>query len=230
MRWSKLGWVAAVLVFGLALSACRSGDESAQDTTQPTVGPQAVATTPAPESTASPTKSAPTPIPPVGAAEETAVVATPLPTPASDCAAGITAELRDIDSRVDWAVYCPTYLPPGYAKELIGGPNPLEIRIVNPATGSRIYFVQGVGMGLSAVTSLVRNEGELVGTVPYDDLDGQLFRSLPEAEHAPFTALLSEAPAEGPRPGSLQYVEGYGVSEDEMRAIGAGMRRLDTIP
>jgi hypothetical protein len=113
-------------------------------------------------------------------------------------------------------------------KELIGGPNPLEVRIINPATGSRIYFVQGTGMGLSAVTSLARNEGELVGTVPYGDIEGQLFRSLPGAEHGPFVAVL--AFPEGEASGLIDYIEAYSVSEDEIRLVAAAMRRLETIP
>jgi hypothetical protein len=138
--------------------------------------------------------------------------------------------LREIDGRVFWDVCCPTYLPPGYERELIGGPDPLEIRIVNPATGSRIYFVQSVTLGLSAVTSLVRDEGELVGDASYGDLAGRLFRSLPGAEHGPFTALISQPPPVGDGAAPLHYIEGYGVSEEEMRNIGVSMRRISDLP
>ena len=229
MYRGMLHWIAAVLVFSLSLLACQSEDETPERTSQPTTSPQAVTITPAVESTATPPRSTSTPLPPVSTAEETvAPTSTPQPPPSEDCAAGITAELRDIDSRVEWAVYCPTYLPSGYGKELIGGPNPLEVRIVNPATGSRIYFVQGVGMNLSSVTALVHDEGEPVGSVSYGDLEGQLFRSLPGVEHGPFTAVL--ALPEGEAGGLIHYIEAYGVNEDEMRTIAAGMRRLDTIP
>jgi len=210
----------------LGVLIVRSGDES-ETVASPTAAAKTPTATPTAKTTSSPTSATPTPVPPVSTAEETAVAATPSPE-VTGCAAGITAELRGIDARVDWAVYCPTYLPPGYEKELIGGPNPLEIRIVNPATGSRIYFVQGTGMKLSSVTALVNNEGELVGSVPYGDLVGQLFRSLPGAAHGPFTAVL--ALPEGEAGGLIQYIEAYGVSEDEMRPIAASMRRLDTIP
>jgi len=145
---------------------------------------------------------------------------------ATQCAAGITAEVRDIDNRVEWDAYCATFLPPGYSKELIGGPNPLEIRIVNATTGARFYFVQGVNMNLSSVTSLVRNEGELVGPVTYGDLEAQLYHSLPGAAHGPFVAVM----ASGGEEGVIQYIEAYGPSEEEITAVAASMRRLDALP
>ena len=83
-------------------------------------------------------------------------------------------------------------------------------------------------MNLSSVTALVHDEGEPAGSVSYDDLEGQLFRSLPGVAHGPFTAVL--ALPEGEAGGLIHYIEAYGVSEDEMRAIAAGMRRLDRVP
>jgi len=220
--------LAALFLLGslLALS-CGSGSKS-EPAASPTAAATAAARTPAATPAAKTAVATPTLVPPVSTAEETAVVATPPPTEATNCAAGTTAELRDIAGRVDWAIYCPTYLPPGYEKELIGGPNPLQIQIANSATGARIYFVQGTGMDLSSVTALVHNEGEFVGSVPYGDLEGQLFRSLPGAAHGPFTAVL--ALPEGEAAGLIHYIEAYGVSEDEMRPIADGMRRVDTIP
>ena len=193
---------------------------------QSTSKPQATATARAPTSTpvVAPTDTPP----PVSTATEEAIAPTSSPpVEATECAAGITAEVRDIDSRVDWVVYCPTFLPPGYAKELIGGPNPLDVQIVNPATGARMYFVQSTVVGLSTITSLARNEGELVGSVAYDGIEAQLFRSLPGAEHGPFVAVLALPEGES---GVIQYIEAYGPSEDEIRAVAAAMRRLDTLP
>jgi hypothetical protein len=222
MRCATAGPIAAALLLSLLLPACgsesKTGDEVAATST-----PKPAATAPAATSTHAP---APTDTPAPVATEET-VAPTSEPVEATECAAGVTAEVREIDSRVEWAAYCPTFLPPGYAKELIGGPNPLEIRIVNSATGARIYFVQGTGMGLSSVTSLVRNEGELVGPVSYDGIEAQLFHSLPGAEHGPFVAVLALPEGES---GVIQYIEAYGPSEEEIMAVAASMRRLDTLP
>jgi len=210
-----------VLISLLVLSACDSEDKTSQDATEST--PKAGVTVVVATSTHA---AAPTDKPaPVATATEEAVAPTAEPVEATECAAGITAELRDIDTRVDWAIYCPTFLPPGYAKELIGGPDPLEIRIVNSATGARFYFVQTMVVGLSAMTSLIRNEGELVGPVSYGDLPAQLFRSLPGAEHGPFVAVLGDG--EGV---AIQYIEAYGPTEEEITAVAASMRRLDTLP
>jgi hypothetical protein len=217
MRCAIAGPIAAVLLLGLLLPACGSDGKTIEELVQSTPKPPATATAPAATSTHAPAATdTPAPIAP-----------TSEPVEATECAAGITAELRDIDSRVEWAVYCPTFLPPGYAKELIGGPNPLTVQIVNSATGARIYFVQGTGMGLSSVTSLVRNEGELVGPVAYGDLEAQLFHSLPGAEHGPFVAVLALPEGES---GVIQYIEAYGPSEEEITAVAASMRRLDTLP
>ena len=225
MRRPIAGPIAAALLLGLLLPACGSGSKTSEEAATSTPKPPATATARAATSTHAP---APTDTPaPVATATEEAVAPTSGPVEATECAAGITAELRNIDSRVDWAAYCPTFLPPGYAKELIGGPNPLEIRIVNSATGARIYFVQGTGMGLSSVTSLARNEGELVGSVAYGDLEAQLFRSLPGAEHGPFVAVLALPEGES---GVIQYIEAYGPSEEEITAVAASMCRLDTLP
>ena len=210
-----------VLLTGLFLSGCDSETKIVQ---------VVVTATPQPVTTAAATStpaSAPTDTPaPVATATEQAVAPTAEPVEPTECAAGITAEVRDIDNRVDWAAYCPTFLPPGCAKELIGGPNPLEIRIVNAATGARFYFVQGVNMGLSAVTSLVRSEGELVGPVAYGDLDAQLSHSLPGAAHGPFVAVM----ASGGEEGVIQYIEAYGPTEEEITAVAASMRRVETLP
>jgi hypothetical protein len=223
MRCAIAGPIAAALLLSLLLPACGSESKTMEEAATST--PKPAATAPAATSTHAP---APTDTPaPVATATEEAAAPTSGPVEATECAAGITAEVRDIDSRVDWAVYCPTFLPPGYAKELIGGPNPLEIRIVNSATGARIYFVQGTGMGLSSVTSLVRNEGDLVGPVSYDGIEAQLFHSLPGAEHGPFVAVLALPEGES---GVIQYIEAYGPSEEEITAVAASMRRLDSIP
>jgi hypothetical protein len=220
MRYGKARPVALVLLLGLLLPAC--GSETKIIEVVVTATPKAAA--PAPTNTLAPAP-ADTPAP-VATATEEAVAPTAEAVEATECAAGITAEVRDIDSRVEWAAYCPTFLPPGYAKELIGGPNPLEIRIVDSATGARIYFVQGTGMGLSAVTSLVRNEGELVGPIMYGDLPAQLFHSLPGAEHGPFVAVMATTEEGGP----IQYIEAYGPSEEEITAVAASMRRVDALP
>ncbi len=82
-------------------------------------------------------------------------------------------------------------------------------------------------MGLSSVTSLVRNEGELVGPVMYGDLAANLYHSLPGAEHGPFVAVMALPEGEG---GVIQYIEAYGPSEEDIRAIAASMVRLDTLP
>jgi hypothetical protein len=222
MRRPIAGPVAAVLLLGLLLPACGSESKTSEEAVASTPKPAATATVRAATSTHAP---ATTDTPALVATEE-AVAPTSGPVEATECAAGITAELRNIDSRVDWTIYCPTFLPPGYAKELIGGPDPLEIRTVNAATGARIYFVQSTVVGLSAITSLVRNEGELVGTIPYGDLEAQLYHSLPGAEHGPFVAVL----AGGEGGGAIQYIEAYSTSEDEITAVAASMRRLDTLP
>ena len=224
MRRPIAGPIAVALLLGLLLPACGSETKIVEVVVTPTPKPAATAT-------ARPATSSPAPAPtdtpaPVAAATEEAVAPTSAPVEATECAAGITAEVRDIDSRVEWAAYCPTFLTPGYAKELIGGPNPLEIRIVNATTGARFYFVQGVNMNLSSVTSLVRNEGELVGPVSYDGLEAQLYHSLPGAEHGPFVAVM----ASGGEEGVIQYIEAYGPSEEEITAVAASMRRLDTLP
>lgn len=227
MYWGKLGWFAILLVLGLTLSGCGSGDGTARETDEPTAEPRATATTAAPDGAGAATEAVETP---AATPEETDIAPTPEPAEAVSCAAGLTSELRELDTRTGWPIYCPTHLPAGYERELIGGPDPLEIRIVNAATGSRIYFVQGVGLGLSAVTSRVRYEGEPVGPVPYGDIEGDLFRSLPDAPSGQFVAVLASPEGDGGGPAPLHYVEAYGMSEEEMRAVSAGMRRVDTIP
>ena len=211
MRYPIAGPIIGCLLLGLALMAC-SKTKIVE-----------VVVTPTPEAT---TAGPPTGTPaPLAIPTEQPATVTPEPAEPAECAAGITSELRGISASVDWVIYCPTFLPPNYAKELIGGPNPLEIRIVNPSTGARIYFVQGEGMDLSSVTSLIRNEGELVGPVAYGELSAQLYHSLPGAEHGPFVAVMADT-AGGP----IQYIEAYSVSEEEITAVAASMRRLDTLP
>ena len=224
MRCRIAGPIVAVLLLGLLLAGLRLRRAKVIEVVvTATPKPHATATAPVATSTPAP---APTDTPaPVATATEEAIAPTSSPVEATECAAGVTAEVRDIDSRVEWAAYCATFLPPGYAKELIGGPNPLEIRIVNATTGARFYFVQGVNMNLSTVTSLVRNEGELVGPVSYGDLEAQLYHSLPGAEHGPFVAVM----ASGGEEGVIQYIEAYGPSEEEITAVAASMRRLDTL-
>ena len=224
MRSLRIASIAAAALPSLVLLACSSGGNKVTQILQPTAKPQTTVTAAAPTRTPA---LAPTDTPaPVATATHQAVAPTSTPqAAATECAAGITAELREIQSRLDWQAYCPTFLPAGYVKELIGGPNPLEIRILNPATGSRIYFVQGTGMDLSSVTSLVRNEGELVGPVAYGDLEAQLFHSLPDAEHGPFVAVMADN-GDGP----IQYIEAYGPSEDDITSVAASMRRLDSLP
>ena len=129
MRCAIAGPVAAALLLGLLLPACGSESKTSEEAVTSTPKPAATATVRAATSTHAP---ATTDTPALVATEE-AVAPTSGPVEATECAAGITAELRNIDSRVEWAAYCPTFLPPGYAKELIGGPDPLEIRTVNEA-------------------------------------------------------------------------------------------------
>jgi hypothetical protein len=224
MRPLRIASIAAAALLGLVLFACSSGGNKVAQILQPTAKPQTMVTAAAP--TRAPA-AVPTDTPaPVATATHEAVAPTLTPQlAATECAAGITDELRDISTRVDWAIYCPTLLPPGYAKELIGGPNPLEIRIVNSTTGSRIYFVQGTGMDLSSVTSLVRNEGELVGPIAYGDLEAQLFHSLPGGEHGPFVAVMADTGDD-----TIQYIEAYGPSEEDITSVAASMRRLDSLP
>jgi len=58
------------------------------------------------------------------------------------------------------------------------------------------------------------------------DLPAQLFHPLPGAEHEPFVAVM----ASGGEDGVIQYIEAYGPSEEEITAVAASMRRLDTLP
>jgi hypothetical protein len=73
-------------------------------------------------------------------------------------------------------------------------------------------------MGLSSVTSLVRNEGELVGPTMYGDLAANLYHSLPGAEHGPFVAVMALPEGEG---GVIQYIEAYGPSEEDIQDRGS---------
>ena len=222
MRSTTIRLIGITLLLGLLLAGCGTKTKVIEVVVTATPGHGLATKAPATNTPAAAPTNTPEPV-----ATDEPATATPEPVAAVECAAGITAEVRDIDSRVEWAAYCPTFLPENYAKELIGGPNPLEIRIVNPATGARIYFVQGTGMGLSSVTSLVRNEGELVGPVMYGDLAANLYHSLPGAEHGPFVAVLALPEGES---GVIQYIEAYGPSEEEIRAVAESMVRLDTLP
>jgi hypothetical protein len=212
MRYSLTGLILGSLLLGLLLVACTK-TKIVEVVVTPT--PKAAAAALPPTDTPAPAATA-TPEPPT---------ATPEPAGPSECAAGITAELRDIQARIDWDVYCATYLPPGYVKEVIGGPNPLDIHLLDSSTGNRIIFVQGEGIGLSALTSLIRYEGELVGPVDYGVLSAQLYRSLPGAEHGPFVAVMADTGG-----GPIQYIEAYGVSEEDITAVAASMLRLETLP
>ncbi|MDI6856990.1 MAG: hypothetical protein QME71_01570 [Dehalococcoidia bacterium] len=226
MRLQNLGLGLAVLLLGVTFLSCGEEDGTPAVPASATSSPRPAATTPAALGTMSPVAGTPTlpdALPENGDADSPAAGAV-------GCAAGLTAELRDIDGAVAWDVYCPTYLPPGYERELVGGPDPLEIRIVNPATGSRIYFVQSLTLGLAAATALTRSEGELVGEAGYGDFDARLFRSRSGAPHGPFTALVAQPPPLNAGAVPLHYIEGYGVSEDEMRDIGESMRKVGDLP
>jgi hypothetical protein len=152
------------------------------------------------------------------------------------CASGSTERFREIDADAPWAVYCPTFLPEGYALEDISygldlwgavpaaGVGAMEARFVNAETGGRITFVQGTP-GLSALTSGVRG-GEALGDIPYGDsgLAARLSQSPLDVPDGPFFGVMASSGEH------THWIEAVGTSEEETRSIAAGMRPVETLP
>jgi hypothetical protein len=174
------------------------------------------------------------PAPATPAVEPTEVVVVDETPEEPICAAGTSVPFHEVGAEAPFTVYCPTFLPDGYELEEIaygldvagaapdGGVGAMEAVFSNAESGGRIRFVQGLP-GLSALTSGVRG-GEVLGNVPYDDLEATMSRSAPEAPGAPFLAVLTSDA------NITHWIEAAGPTEDEVRQIAAGMRPVEGPP
>ena len=136
------------------------------------------------------------------------------------CAAGSTQGFLQAQSYALFKVYCPTFLPPGFAPENVRfelsaqpgtpvpGPGSVVATFQRASPKASIQFVQG-RPALSIVTELrTSSEGEPTDT-PYDGFEGSLFDK----------GVLARSPD-----GFTHVISADGLTADELRQIAAGMQ------
>ena len=195
--------IVAALALSLLLSAC----------IEDSGGPSASPTTPSgPVSTA-------------GGGSATATPPAVASTPGEDtpaCAAESTEGFLQAQSYAPFKVYCPTFLPAGFALEdvrfklsvqpgtPVPGPGSVVAMFTRKSPEASIQFVQG-RPELSAVTDLrTSSEGEPSDT-RYDGFDGSLFDE----------GVLARSPD-----GFTHIISAEGLTADELRQIAAGMQAV----
>jgi len=177
-------------------------------------GPSASPTTPAGSVPTASDGSRPTATPP-------AITLTPGEnTPA--CAAGSTQGFLQTQSSASFKVYCPTFLPAGFALEdvhfeettqpgtPIPGPGTVAATFQRESPKGSIQFVQG-RPALSVITALRTSSEEQPGEAAYDGFQGNIFAK----------GVLARSPD-----GFTHIILADGLTADELQQVAAGMQAV----
>ncbi len=155
------------------------------------------------------------------------------------CAAGSGQAFSETQAQAGFALYCPTFLPEGFALEEIAflplrfapGVTPsadeaaagvLDATFTDPDSGASVMLSQG-GLGLSFVRSLIemaQQEGVTPQTTAYGEMEGSL--------NAPLMALASSVVGglviANLDDGTTHVLQTEGVDVETVKEIAAGMR------
>jgi len=138
------------------------------------------------------------------------------------CAANSTQDFLDTQSSASFKVYCPTFLPAGFALEdvhfeetvqpgtPVPGPGSVIATFKRESPDASLQFVQG-RPALSVITDVrTSSEGEPTDT-PYDDFDASLFDK----------GVLARSPD-----GFTHVISADGLTTDDLQQIAAGMQAV----
>jgi hypothetical protein len=138
------------------------------------------------------------------------------------CAAGSTQAFLQAQSSASFKVYCPTFLPAGFALEdvhfeetvqpgtPVPGPGSVIATFKRESPEASLQFVQG-RPALSVITDVrTSSEGEPTDT-PYDDFDASLFDQ----------GALARSPD-----GFTHVISADGLTTDDLQQIAAGMQAV----
>lgn len=104
---------------------------------------------------------------------------------AAECAPAVRDELLREQSVVQWAVYCPTFLPEELELERVdGGSSPgggLFTVVLGSASGAEVVVTQGAGASIFARYTPAGPPETPAGDAPFGDLLGKLYAAEPPA-------------------------------------------------
>jgi hypothetical protein len=155
------------------------------------------------------------------------------------CAAGSGQAFRETQAQAGFAVYCPTFLPEGFALEEISflplrfapgvtpsadeaGSGVLDATFTDPVSGASVMLAQG-SLGLSFVSSLIEmaeQEGLDPQTVAYGELEGSLYAPLTALANSGVGSFLIAVLPDG----TAHVLQTEGIDVETAMEIAAGMR------
>jgi hypothetical protein len=138
------------------------------------------------------------------------------------CAAGSTQRFLEAQSAASFKVYCPTFLPPGFALEdvrfeqtpqsgtPVPGPGAVIATFRRDSPQASVRLVQG-RPALSDITDVRTSSGGQPADTAYDGFDGSLFDK----------GVLARSPD-----GFTHIISADGLTADDLQQVAAGMQAV----